>query len=49
MICAMDYGLKDVGFCPLSSGIFRGGRWLDEVIKIGVEAIRGARHEGVRA
>jgi len=44
--CA-EFGLKSVGFCLISSGIFRGPRSLDEVLRIGLEAIRDAMLPGI--
>lgn len=44
--CA-EFEIRSVGFCLISSGIFRGPRSLDEVLKLGLMAIRDCMFAGI--
>ncbi|MCP3659655.1 MAG: hypothetical protein GY830_04770 [Bacteroidetes bacterium] len=46
MKIAKDNNLKSIGFCLLSSGIFAGSRSVEDIIKIGVEAIKDNVYDG---
>eukprot|EP00484_Ammonia_sp_Unknown_P026552 CAMPEP_0197031566 /NCGR_PEP_ID=MMETSP1384-20130603/10538_1 /TAXON_ID=29189 /ORGANISM="Ammonia sp." /LENGTH=502 /DNA_ID=CAMNT_0042461109 /DNA_START=28 /DNA_END=1536 /DNA_ORIENTATION=- len=47
MLLCKQYNIKTVGFCLISSGIFRGPRSLDDVLRIGIEAIRDYMFAGI--
>jgi len=42
-----QHGIQSIGFCLISSGIFRGSRSLEDVLKIGVMAIRDHMFPGI--
>eukprot|EP01047_Picozoa_sp_COSAG01_P077764 COSAG01_NODE_14124_length_1493_cov_55.829986_1_plen_334_part_00 len=48
MACAKEVGMEYVGFSLLSAGIFRGKRSLEDVLRVAVEAVRGASYEGLK-
>jgi len=45
---ARDCGVQFLGFSLLSAGIFRGGRSLDDVLRIAVDAVAEGAYEGLR-
>eukprot|EP00485_Elphidium_margaritaceum_P006591 CAMPEP_0202690054 /NCGR_PEP_ID=MMETSP1385-20130828/5185_1 /ASSEMBLY_ACC=CAM_ASM_000861 /TAXON_ID=933848 /ORGANISM="Elphidium margaritaceum" /LENGTH=365 /DNA_ID=CAMNT_0049345283 /DNA_START=13 /DNA_END=1110 /DNA_ORIENTATION=- len=46
LVLCQQYKIKTVGFCLISSGIFRGSRRLDEVLSIGIQALRDYMYDG---
>ena len=46
MILCKQKNIQSVGFCLISSGIFRGSRSLEQVLKLGIEAIRDYMYPG---
>lgn len=47
MILCKQKNIQSVGFCLISSGIFRGSRSLEDVLKFGIEAIRDYMYPGI--
>ncbi len=47
MLLCKEKGIKSVGFCLISSGLFRGQKSLDDVLQIGIEAIRDYMFDGI--
>eukprot|EP00128_Syssomonas_multiformis_P011273 Colp12_sorted_trinity150504_noHs@17646 len=41
---AGEHGVRTLGLCPLSAGVFRGERALDDIIGIGVRAVCESAH-----
>merc|ERR1712129_146509 len=46
MLICQQNGIRSVGFCLISSGIFRGPRQLVDVLRIGMMAIRDYMYSG---
>ena len=47
MLICKEKGIKSVGFCLISAGIFRGPHSLEDVLKIGIMAIRDYMFPGI--
>eukprot|EP01084_Bolivina_argentea_P142711 250683_1 len=47
MLLCKARNIKSVGFCLISSGIFRGPRSLEDVLRIGIKAIRDYMFPGI--
>uniref|UniRef100_A0A7S4K9C5 Macro domain-containing protein n=1 Tax=Odontella aurita TaxID=265563 RepID=A0A7S4K9C5_9STRA len=42
-----EHGVKTIGFCLLSAGVFRGSKQLDDIISIAIQSIASAIDEGL--
>eukprot|EP01125_Pyxidicula_operculata_P015627 TRINITY_DN532_c0_g1_i4.p1 TRINITY_DN532_c0_g1~~TRINITY_DN532_c0_g1_i4.p1 ORF type:complete len:199 (+),score=35.02 TRINITY_DN532_c0_g1_i4:87-683(+) len=47
LVCAQQLGVKKLGFCLLSAGVFRGQRDLKDILQIGLTSITDNLYEGL--